>query len=195
MVTRKAALPPEERIGWIEQAAGDMLQQEKETMAAALRAQAPALLASKAGRAAYGALVQNSQTEYREVEIVTRRDPVGSQTRIYHGMADLPDNLELLRRVSKDLGIKAGSLPLEQAQEWAGRAARATDIPEGAKKNIIVDVQTGVMAETVKPFGTQVARPEQKTLTREEYRTMLWSENRAMLTRAVRARAAGLVIG
>jgi hypothetical protein len=110
-------------------------------------------------------------------------------------MADLPDNLELLRRVSKDLGIKPGALPLETAQEWAGRAAAATDIPAGIKKNIIVDVQTGIMAETVKPFKAQAARPEQETLTRAEYRVMLWSENKAMVKRAIKTRAAGLVIG
>jgi hypothetical protein len=195
MVTRKSALPPEERIGWTEQAARDMLQRETETMAQRIAEQAPALLASKAGKKAYRALVQNAKTEYREVEILTRKDPVGSKVRVFHGMADLPDNLELLRRVSKDLGIKAGSLPLEQAQEWTGIAARATDIPAGVKKNIIIDVQTGIMAETVKPFKVQTARPEQETLTREEYRAMLWSENKAMLNRAVKARTAGLVIG
>lgn len=195
MVTRKSALQPEERIGWIEQAAKEMLQRETETMAKSIASQAPALLASKAGREAFRALAIASKPDYREVEILTRKDPVGSKVRVFHGMADLPDNLELLRRVSRDLGIKAGSLPLEQAQVWAGMAARVTDISAGVKKNIIVNVQTGVMAETVKPFKAAVIKPEPEKLTREEYRAMFWSENKAMVVRAIQARANGQVIG
>jgi hypothetical protein len=198
MVLKKSALTPElKRELENQRAEGDIsfaaeldIQRRAEEMRRKLDAKREELLKVKATRQAYGILAKTEPGEYREVAILSRRPEVGAKMRVHFGTTEMSDRMDLLRRVSRTLGIRAGSLPLEEAQEWAGRAAQYTDSPMGIRRSVIVDVQTGVMAPTVKAFVKQ-AEPE--TITRAEYKAWLWSENKALVKRAITARAKGLV--
>jgi len=202
MVLKKSALTPEQRdsLRWEaedKRAEGDIFFAAKLALKRKLEEQAPELSAVKTCRAAFRLLAKDEAREYREVMVISRKPEVGSKLAVHIGSAELSDRCDLLKRVSRSLGIKAGSLPLEEAQVWAGNMAAwvgparvAGCGTDGIRRSYIVDVQTGVMAEKV-PDRPKVA--ESETISRATYTRWLQYGNEFMVKAARKAKLKGLV--
>jgi hypothetical protein len=139
------------------------------------------------------AIVHRGQKpDFRKVEILYRKPEVGAKVRVYEGEAYLSDDADHLRRLSRALGVKAGSLTLPEAIKWAGVAAKVTDVAErDAKKSFIFAVQTPVMDATPKCKVTSAQ--ETKPITHQEFIRLCLTQDKYLRKLAVWYKANGLV--
>jgi len=124
----------------------------------------------------------NALPNRREV-CVTRRDVLaGKGLQEYVGMAEYDDlALEEERRLAKDLGIKAGALPAEDAGKWAeelaansSRFVRTTHpVRKFAKEKTHYLLCVKDLAECKVPVI--VSEPEKEKITRRQYINILLS--------------------
>jgi hypothetical protein len=163
-------------------------------------------------------VVSKASGEARDVEICHRLPEVGAKVRVYQGEATLSDDADCLRRVSKFLGVKPGSLTLPEAVKWAGIVAQATPVsakavwtqkngewgrvlqrPLDTKRSICFEVRTPERLSEQESAPAKRKAPErcpvQDFMTRQEYRALVWSQNKYMQERAHKAFRAGFVVG
>lgn len=150
----------------------------------------PVLTAIKQGREAWR-VVSKASTPYHEVDVYRRKTSVGARTKVYQGDSYLPDKWDLLRRASKALGIKPGSLTLPEALEWTGRVVAASGrADDKMSTSYTYDVVTPIPDARV----PRLAMDKQEVrVSRDVWRAMIWSDDKRARSLAIRLKMAGKV--